>query len=155
MWILCSIRANMVQLRLSSSTTVTNTNMAQPNKGISKNNAKPYNPDMLNGSTYTWYTTQHYAIGTGNAYRLTWEHLKFNLQSYFNPPDYAYQIWVALLHCKQSGNIASYICVFLQHLNRCSDFKETEAFFCFVEGLFPEVEHCVWLQQARTLQHAL
>ena len=45
---------------------------------------------LLSGSAYTWYTTQHYAIGTGHANRLTWERLKSDLQSYFKPPDYAY-----------------------------------------------------------------
>ena len=45
---------------------------------------------LLSGSSYTWYTTQHYAIGTGYANRLTWERLKSDLQLYFRPPDYIY-----------------------------------------------------------------
>ena len=68
---------------------------------------------LLSGSAYVMYTTQQYAIGTGHANRLTWERLKSDLWSYFKPPDYAYQIRVALLHCKQSGDIASYIYIFL------------------------------------------
>ena len=32
---------------------------------------------LLSGSAYIWYTTQYYAIGTGNANRLTWERLKY------------------------------------------------------------------------------
>ena len=46
---------------------------------------------LLSSSAYIWYTTQHYAIATGHANRLTWEHLKSDLQLYFKPPDYAYQ----------------------------------------------------------------
>ena len=86
---------------------------------------------LLSGCVYTWYTTQHYAIGTGNANRLTWDHLKSDLQSCFKPPNYAYQIRVALSHCKQFGDIARYIHMFLQCLNRCSDIEEAEAIFLF------------------------
>ena len=68
---------------------------------------------LISGKAYTWYTTQHYAIGIGNANRLSWDRLKSLLPSYFKPPDYTYQIGVALSHCKQSGSIASYICIFL------------------------------------------
>ena len=51
---------------------------------------------LLSGTTYMWYTTQHYAIGSGHANRLSWECLKAGLQLYFKPPDYTYQIQVAL-----------------------------------------------------------
>ena len=34
---------------------------------------------LLSGRAYTWYITQHYAIDTGDARRLTWEHLKSDL----------------------------------------------------------------------------
>ena len=84
---------------------------------------------LLSSSAYTWYTTQHYAIGAGYANRLTWERLKSNLHLYFKPFDYAYQILVALSYCKQTGDIASYICIFFQHLNRCSYIEETKAIF--------------------------
>ena len=40
---------------------------------------------ILNDSAYTWYTIQHYAIGTEYANRLTWEHLKSDLHLYFKP----------------------------------------------------------------------
>ena len=53
---------------------------------------------------------------------------------------------------KQTGNIASYICILLQYLNRCSDVKETEVIFRFIEGLLPEVEYYIQLQQPETLQ---
>ena len=76
---------------------------------------------LLSGSAYTWYTTQHYAIGIGHANRLTWEHSKSDLQPYLKPLDYACQTWTNLSHCKQSGDIARYIHLFLKHLNRCSD----------------------------------
>ena len=104
---------------------------------------------MVNHSI--WY----YVISTGNANSLTCEHLKSDLQSYFKPPDYAYQIQEALLCCKQSGNIASYIYIFLQYLNKCPDVEETEVIFHFVEGLVPEVECYIQLQQLRTLQQAV
>ena len=100
---------------------------------------------LLSGSAYKWYTTQHYAIKTGNANRLTWEHLKSDLGLYFKPPDYTYQIQVALLYCKQSEEVVSYICMFLQHLNRYLDVEEIEAIFYFVEVLVPEVKCYVWL----------
>ena len=45
---------------------------------------------LLSGSSYTWYTTQHYTIGAGHTNRLTQERLNSHLQSYFKPPDYAY-----------------------------------------------------------------
>ena len=50
----------------------------------------PFAVTLLSGSAYIWYTTQYYAIGIGNADRLTWEHLKSDLRSYFKPFDYAY-----------------------------------------------------------------
>ena len=108
---------------------------------------------LLSGSTYTWYTTQYYAIGAEHANRLIWECLKSNLQSYFKPLDYAYQTQVALLYWKQAGHIASYIRVFLQYLNNCSDVEETEAIFHLVEGLVFKVKCYAWLQQLRALQH--
>ena len=45
---------------------------------------------FLSGNAYTWYTDQCYAIGNQHSNRLTWEHLKSDLWSYFKPPDYAY-----------------------------------------------------------------
>ena len=45
---------------------------------------------LLNSTACIWYTTQHYAIGTAYANRLTWEHLKSDLWSYFKPLDCAY-----------------------------------------------------------------
>ena len=104
---------------------------------------------FLNGSGYTSYTIQYYAIGTGHASRLSWEHLKSNLRFYFKPPDYTYQIQVALLYCKQSSDITSYICIFLQHLNRCSDVEEIEGIFCFVKGLVLEIKLYIQLQQPK------
>ena len=45
---------------------------------------------LLSNSAYTYYTTQYYAIDTGNANSSTWERLKSDLWSYFKPSDYAY-----------------------------------------------------------------
>ena len=36
--------------------------------------------NLMSGSAYIYYTTQYYAIGTGYANRLTWEHLKSDFQ---------------------------------------------------------------------------
>ena len=64
---------------------------------------------LLSGSAYTWYTTQYYVIAAGHANRLAWQRFKSNLQSYSKTTEYAYQTPLALLHCKQYRNIASYI----------------------------------------------
>ena len=60
-----------------------------------------------------------------------------------------------MLHSKQSGNIASYIHVFLSHLNRFLDAEETEAIFHFIEELILEIECYIQLDQPRTLQEVV
>ena len=89
---------------------------------------------LLSSGAYTWYTTQDYAMGTGHANRLAWGSLKSDLQSYFKPPNYAYYIQIALSFCKQLGNVASYIHIFLQHLNRYSDMEEQRQYFVLSKG---------------------
>ena len=58
-----------------------------------------YTVNLLSGSAYIWYSTQHFAIRM----------VQVNLGALL---DYAYQTQVALPCCKQSGDVASYSCIF-------------------------------------------
>ena len=102
---------------------------------------------LLKGSAYTWYSIQGNVTG--------WVRLKAALLGYLKPADYAYKTRQSLAIWTQKGGITEYIVGFSEYYTQCSDINDTEALFCFLDGLSPQLQAFVCMQRPNDLQAAM
>ena len=75
-----------------------------------------------------------FKVQTGDLNLLSWDSQKTALYYALRPIDYARHSWDALVHCIQTGTVASYNAAFQKALLWCHDVSGTEALNRYIEG---------------------